>query len=99
MSRSIREIVAERLRGFEYRQEARNAARSARTRSNRAAAMMRENGTLKGARQYLRYKGVDFTETVDPVNGHVLLTVPGQVVLAYGADGKYLGSGPVRPRR
>lgn len=96
MAKTIREIVAEKLKGFEYRQEARNRARAAETRARQKHSMLNQYGTLKGARQYLHLKGIQFFETTDPSNGHVQVTVPSQVVLSYDAEGRYLGSGPHR---
>lgn len=82
------------MRGLEYRQQAREERRTARQRAYRMAAMMREQGTLRGARRYLELKGVRYCQAVDPRTGEVTLTVPGQITLAYGPDGRFLASGP-----
>jgi hypothetical protein len=96
MGKSIREIVAERLKGFEYRQEARNRERAAEKRSRKKSALGHQQGTLKGARLYFELKGIQVQEARDSATGCVRLVVPGQLVLTYDAEGRYVGSGPDR---
>lgn len=94
MDKRIREKLKQRLQGFEYRQRDREQQRSARQRGYRIANMMREQGTLNGARKYLELKGVVYNQSADPRTGRVILTVPGQVSFAYGPDGRFVSSGP-----
>jgi hypothetical protein len=94
MDKRIRERLKRRLQGFEYRQRDREQQRSARQRAYRTASMMREQGTLAGARKYLDMKGVAYRQTDDPRTGRVTLIVPGQVSFAYGPDGRFVSSGP-----
>lgn len=97
MDKRIREKLQKRLEGFEYRQRSREQQRSARQRTYRIASMMREQGTLKGARKYLELKGVAYQQAADPRTGRIILTVPGQVSFAYGPDGRFVSSGPPLP--
>jgi hypothetical protein len=97
MGKSIREIVAERLKGFEYRQEARQRERAAATRAKQKRAMLNEYGTLKGARHYLTFKGIDFIETADAATGELQIAIPAQIVLKYDSEGRFLGAAPHRP--
>ena len=94
MDKRIREKLKQRLQGFEYRQRDREQQRSARQRTYRISSMMREQGTLNGARKYLDLKGVRYQQSADPRTGRVTLTVPGQVSFAYGPDGRFVSSGP-----
>ena len=96
MDKRIRERLNQKLRGFEYRQLARERVRAARQRAYRIAAMMREEGTLRGARQYLDLKGVPYREHFDPLTGNTALTIPEQVTLSYDPQGRFLASGPPR---
>ena len=94
MKKRNRDKVKERLRGLEYRQQAREQQRAERQKAYRIASMMREQGTLRGARKYLELKGIPFREAIDPATGHRELTVPRQITLSYDADGRFLSSRP-----
>lgn len=94
MKKRNRDKVKERLRGLEYRQQAREQQRSERQKAYRIASMMREQGTLRGARKYLELKGIPFREAVDPATGYRELIVPRQITLSYDADGRFLSSRP-----
>jgi len=54
--------------------------------------MMREQGTLRGARKYLELKGIPYRESVNPASGNCELTIPEQITLSYDADGRFLAS-------
>ena len=82
----------ERLQGLEYRQRAREQQRAARQKAYRIASMMREQGTLRGARKYLELKGIPFRESIDPASGNRELTIPEQITLSYDRQGKFLSS-------
>ncbi|HUJ20839.1 MAG TPA: hypothetical protein VLX58_04915 [Bryobacteraceae bacterium] len=94
MDKRIRNKLEQKLRGLEYRQQAREERRSARQRAHHMAVMMREQGTLRGARKYLDLKGIPYREFTDPATGHHKLTIPEQITLSYDAAGKFLASGP-----
>ncbi len=94
MKKRNRDKVKERLRGLEYRQLAREQQRAERQKAYRVANMMREQGTLRGARKYLEMKGIPFRESLNPATGHRELTVPNQITLSYDADGRFLASRP-----
>jgi hypothetical protein len=94
LDKNIREKLNQRLRGLEYRQQAREQQRAARQKAYRIASMMREQGTLRGARKYLEIKGIPFRESVDPATGNRELTIPGQITLSYDPQGKFLRSRP-----
>lgn len=97
MDKRIREKLTQRLAGLEYRQRARDEQRAFRQKAYRIAAMMRQQGTLRGARQYLDLKRIPYHEQVDPVTGNTALTIPEQLTLRYDAHGRFLASGPARP--
>jgi len=80
------------LLGFEYRQRAREQQRAERQKAYRIASMMHEQGTLRGARRYLEYKGIPFHECVDPATGNRELTVPEQITLSYDPEGRFVSS-------
>ena len=82
------------LRGLEYRQQAREQQRAERQKAYRIAAMMREQGTLRGARKYFELKSIPYHESVDASTGHRELTVPRQITLSYDADGRFVSSRP-----
>src|SRR5947209_12842755 len=63
LDRRIREKLQEKLRGLEYRQRARQEQRAARQKAYRIASMMREQGTLRGARKYLELKRIPYSES------------------------------------
>jgi hypothetical protein len=94
LDKRIREKLNQRLRGVEYRQQAREQQRAIRQKAYRFASMMREQGTLRGARKYLEIKGIPFRESIDPVTGNRELTIPEQITLAYDPQGKFLRSRP-----
>lgn len=94
MNRRARERLNEKLRGFEYRQRAREQQRGARQKAYRIASMMREQGTLRGARKYLELKGIPYRESLDPASGNRELTIPQQITLSYDPEGKFLSSRP-----
>ncbi len=94
MKKRTREKLEQRLNGLEYRQEAREQQRSERQRAYQLAAMMREQGTLRGARKYFELKSIPFHESVDAATGHHELTVPRQITLSYDAQGRFLSSRP-----
>ena len=94
LDKRIREKLNQRLRGLEYRQQAREQQRAARQRAYRIASMMREQGTLRGARKYLEIKGIPFCESVDPETGNRELTIPEQITLLYDPQGRFVRSRP-----
>ncbi|MBZ5590891.1 MAG: hypothetical protein LAP39_01545 [Acidobacteriia bacterium] len=94
MNKRIRDRLNDRLRGLEYRQRAREQERSTRQKAYRIASMMREQGTLRGARKYLEIKGIPFRESLDPASGNRELTIPQQITLSYDPDGRFLSSRP-----
>jgi hypothetical protein len=94
LNKRIRERLNEKLRGLEYRQRAREQERTARQKTYRIASMMREQGTLRGARKYLDLKGIPYRESLDPASGNRELTIPQQITLSYDADGRFLSSRP-----
>ncbi|HXA07109.1 MAG TPA: hypothetical protein VNY30_19815 [Bryobacteraceae bacterium] len=94
MNKRIRERLSQKLRGLEYRQLDRERQRALRQKTYRIASMMREQGTLRGARKYLELKGIPYRESVDPDSGHRELTIPEQITLAYDAEGRFLASRP-----
>ena len=94
MDRRIREKLQEKLRGLEYRQRARQEQRAARQKAYRIASMMREQGTLRGARKYLELKGIPYRESLDPRTGNSQLTIPEQITLSYDQHGRFVSSGP-----
>ena len=94
MNKRIRERLSQKLRGLEYRQLDRERQRVLRQKTYRIASMMREQGTLRGARKYLELKGIPYRESVDPASGHRELTIPEQITLAYDAEGRFLASRP-----
>ena len=100
LDKRIREKLNQRLRGLEYRQQAREQQRAIRQKAYRMASMMREQGTLRGARKYLEIKGIPFRESVDPATGNRELTIPEQITLSYDHQGKFLqpSSGAERQR-
>ena len=92
LDRRIREKLNQRLSGLEYRQLAREQSRAARQKAYRIASMMREQGTLRGARKYLEIKGIPYHEAIDPATGNSELTIPEQITLSYNPQGKFLFS-------
>jgi len=94
LDKRIRKRLNERLRGLEYRQRAREQQRAVRQKAYQIASMMREQGTLKGARKYLEMKGIPFRELVDPASGNLELTIPEQITLSYERNGRFLSSRP-----
>ena len=94
LDKRIREKLNQRLSGLEYRQQARQQQRAIRQRAYRMVSMMREQGTLRGARKYLEIKGIPFQESVDPATGNRELTIPEQITLSYDPQGKFLRSRP-----
>ena len=92
MNRRIRQKLNERLRGFEYRQRDREQQRAARQKAYQIASMMREQGTLRGARRYLDFKGIPYRESVDALTGNRELIIPEQVTLSYDPEGWFLSS-------
>ncbi len=92
MNKRIRERLNQKLRGLEYRQLDREKQRALRQKAYRIASMMREQGTLRGARKYLELKGIPYRESVDPASGNRELTIPEQVTLAYDSEGRFLAS-------
>lgn len=94
LNKRIRERLSQKLRGLEYRQLDRERQRALRQKTYRIASMMREQGTLRGARKYLELKGIPYRESVDPDSGHRELTIPEQITLAYDAEGRFLASRP-----
>jgi hypothetical protein len=92
LNKRIRERLSQKLRGLEYRQLDRERQRALRQKTYRIASMMREQGTLRGARKYLELKGIPYRESVDPASGHRELTIPEQITLAYDAEGRFLAS-------
>ncbi len=94
MQEQIRRKLEQRLRGFEYRQRARNEQRAARQKAYRITSMMREQGTLRGARKYLDFKGIPYRRDSDPATGITTLIIPGQISLQYDSQGRFLASGP-----
>ena len=94
MNKRIRDRLKQKLRGLEYRQLDREKQRALRQKAYRIASMMREQGTLRGARKYLDLKGIPYRESVDPASGQRELTIPEQITLSYDADGRFLASRP-----
>jgi hypothetical protein len=94
LDKRTREKLQQKLSGFEYRQRARDQQRAARQKAYRITAMMRDQGTLRGARKYLDLKGVPYCEAVDPASGDTAITIPNQVTLCYDPDGRFLASRP-----
>lgn len=94
MKQRTREKLKDRLRGLEYRQRAREQQRAERQKAYRVASMMREQGTLRGARKYLELKGIPYRESVDPGTGNRELTVPEQITLSYDPEGRFVSSRP-----
>jgi hypothetical protein len=94
LNRRARERLNEKLRGFEYRQRAREQQRGTRQKAYRIASMMREQGTLRGARKYLELKGIPYRESLDPASGNRELTIPQQITLSYDPEGKFISSRP-----
>jgi hypothetical protein len=94
LDKRIREKLNQRLRGLEYRQQAREQQRAIRQKTYRMASMMREQGTLRGARKYLEIKGIPFRESIDPATGNRELTIPEQITLSYDPQGRFLRSRP-----
>ena len=92
LNKRIRDRLNHKLRGLEYRQLDRERQRALRQKAYRIASMMREQGTLRGARKYLELKGIPYRESVDPASGNRELTIPEQITLAYDADGRFLAS-------
>ena len=56
--------------------------------------MMREQGTLRGARKYLELKGIAYRESLNPATGVSELTVPEQITLSYDPQGRFISSRP-----
>jgi len=94
LQKQIRLKLEQRLRGFEYRQRARNEQRAARQKAYQIASMMREQGTLRGARKYLDFKSIPYRHDSDPATGITTLIIPGQISLQYDSQGRFLASGP-----
>ena len=94
MQQRIRQKLEQRLRGFEYRQRARNEHRAGRQKAYRVASMMREQGTLRGARKYLDFKGIPYRQDANPATGVTTLMIPGQIALVYDSKGNFVASGP-----
>jgi hypothetical protein len=94
LKKRTREKLKERLSGLEYRQRDRERQRAERQKAYRIASMMREQGTLHGARTYLELKGIPFRESIDPITGHRELTVPEQITLSYDSEGRFVASRP-----
>ncbi|HKW97159.1 MAG TPA: hypothetical protein VJN43_05455 [Bryobacteraceae bacterium] len=94
MDKRIRETLNQKLRGFEYRQQDRQQRRAIRQKAYRIASMMRDQGTLRGARKYLDLKGIPYRECVDPKTGNSQLTIPEQITLSYDSQGRFVSSGP-----
>lgn len=94
LNRRTRGRLNEKLRGFEYRQSARVEQRALRQKAYRIASMMREQGTLRGARKYLELKGIPYRESLDPSSGNRELTIPQQITLSYDPEGRFLSSRP-----
>jgi hypothetical protein len=92
LKRRTRQKLEDKLRGLEYRQGARERQRAERQKAYRIASMMREQGTLRGARKYLELKGIPYRESVDPATGHRQLTVPEQITLSYDQEGRFVSS-------
>ena len=82
----------EKLRGLEYRQQARERQRAVRQKAYHIASMMREQGTLRGARKYLDLKGIPYRESLDPSTGVRELTIPEQITLSYDPAGRFVSS-------
>jgi hypothetical protein len=56
--------------------------------------MMREQGTLRGARKYLELKGIPYTQSLNPATGGSDLTIPDQITLSYDLQGRFISSHP-----
>jgi hypothetical protein len=94
LDKRVRAKLDEKLRGLEYRQRVREQRRAGRQKAYQIASMMREQGTLRGARKYLELKGIPYQESVDPASGNRELTIPEQITLSYDAEGRFLASRP-----
>ena len=94
LDKRIRDRLNRLLQGWEYRQRAREQHRAVRQKAYQIASMMREQGTLRGARKYLELKGIPYRESIDPASGNCELTIPKQVTLSYDAGGRFLSSRP-----
>ena len=94
MNSRNREKLNQQLRGLEYRQQAREQYRLARQKAYRIASMMREQGTLRGARKYLELKGIPYRESLNPETGDSELTIPEQITLCYDPQGRFISSRP-----
>ena len=94
LNKRIRDRLKRKLEGLEYRQLDREKQRTVRQKAYRMASMMREQGTLRGARKYLDLKGIPYRESVDPASGHRELTIPEQITLSYDANGRFVASRP-----
>jgi hypothetical protein len=79
---------------LEYRQHHREQQRAVRQKAYRIASMMREQGTLRGARKYLELKGIPYRESLNPTTGNLDLTIPEQITLSYDVQGRFVSSGP-----
>ena len=58
------------------------------------ASMMREQGTLRGARRYLELKGIPYRESLDAASGNRELIIPKQITLSYDPEGRFISSRP-----
>ncbi len=94
MKKQTRKKLEQRLHGLAYRQQAREQQRAERQKAYRLAAMMRQQGTLRGARKYFELKSIPYHESVDALTGCHELTVPRQIILSYDAEGRFLSSRP-----
>ena len=94
MKRRTRQKLEDKLRGLEYRQGARERQRAERQKAYRIASMMREQGTLRGARKYLDFKSIPYQQNSNPATGITTLMIPGQLTLQYDSQGRFLASGP-----
>jgi hypothetical protein len=92
LKQRTRQKLSDKLRGLEYRQHAREQQRAERQKAYRVASMMREQGTLRGARKYLELKGIPYRESIDPATGNRELTVPEQITLSYDPEGRFVSS-------
>jgi hypothetical protein len=54
--------------------------------------MMREQGTIRGARKYLELKGIPYRESLNPATGASELIIPEQITLSYDPQGRFLSS-------
>jgi hypothetical protein len=94
LNKRIRDRLNQKLRGLEYRQLDREKQRALRQKAYRIASMMREQGTLRGARKYLDLKDIPYRESINPASGNRELTIPEQITLSYDVDGRFLASRP-----